>query len=200
MVFDAETHTYTLDGFRIPSVTEILSPLTAGKYPPNGTVEQAARRGSRIHELCALYDMDALPDEIEPETVPYLEAWAAFVRDWQPEWHFIETPLFDPCEWLAGTVDRIGLIDGRLAVVDIKTAQSLDRPARVSLACQLIAYGDLAEQNGIQICRDAALGVQLMKDGTYRLHRASDIMQKYKFGASDVIYSLRRIHSALKGD
>ena len=80
-LFDEATHTYTLDGVVIPSVTEICSPITCGKYPPVGVVQQAAARGTRVHELCALYDMDALPDEIEAGLVGYVKAWAAFCRD-----------------------------------------------------------------------------------------------------------------------
>lgn len=138
--FDPETHTYTIGGRKVPSVTEILAPITAGKYPPNaGVVQQAAARGTRIHELCALYDMDALPDEFEAELVPYVQAWADFTRDYKPEWYYIEQAMVCdsgiPKQSYAGTVDRVGLVEGRLVAVDVKTAQNLDRPAKVALAC-----------------------------------------------------------------
>ena len=127
-LFDEATHTYTLDGVVIPSVTEICAPITCGKYPPVGVVQQAAARGTRVHELCALYDMDALPDEIEAGLVGYVKAWAAFCRDYKPVWTHIEFPLYgeiDPGQPFAGTIDRIGEIDGRTRVVDCLTTPNL---------------------------------------------------------------------------
>lgn len=200
LLFDPETHTYTLDGERLPSVTEILAPITAGKYPPGaGVVQQAAARGTRVHELCALYDMDALPDEFEGELVPYVQAWADFCRDYSPEWLYIEQPLYFECvagSSFAGTVDRVGLIDGKLCVVDIKTAQSMDRPAKIALACQLHAYEllnctlDMSGEN---------MGVQLLKDGSYRVHREKDVEKKYGFETTDLFWTARKMYYIVKG-
>jgi len=182
----------------VPSVTEILTPLTAGKYPPSGVVAQAANRGTRVHELCALYDMDALPDEFEGELVPYIQAWADFCRDYSPEWLYIEQPVCatDPNGHItAGTLDRLGGIDGKQIVVDIKTAQSFDRASKVSLACQLAAYAWMAD---VPLSNDG-LGVQLLKNGTYRLYWRSDIQQKYFFQALPLFYDLRDIYHITKG-
>ena len=203
-MFDEATHTYTLDGQKLPSVTEILAPITAGKYPPSGVVQQAAARGTRIHELCALYDMDALPEEFEGELVPYVQAWADFCRDYTPEWLYIEQPFyFDPGipkQRYAGTVDRVGIVDGRLVVVDIKTAQNLDRPAKVALACQLHAYRSLAEPCFPDVLLDGEdFGVQLMKDGNYRIHMACDISEKYGFAAFAYFGMLRNLYAITKG-
>ena len=45
--FDPATHTYTVDGETVPSVTEILAPLTVGKYPPNaGVISELTKRRS----------------------------------------------------------------------------------------------------------------------------------------------------------
>lgn len=200
-LFDEATHTYTLDGQKIPSVTEILAPITAGKYPPSGVVQQAAARGTRIHELCALYDMDALPEEFEGELVPYVQAWADFCRDWSPEWLYIEQPLYaqdTESRYAAGTVDRIGVIDGAHIVVDIKTAQSMDRPAKIALCCQLYGYSWLADNNLIHI-DGLGLGVQLMKDGTYRLQWQAEIQKKYGFASCELFWPLRRMHHIVKG-
>ena len=200
LTFDPDTHTYTLDGERLPSVTEILAPITAGKYPPNaGTVQAAAARGTRVHELCALYDMDALPDEFELECVPYVQAWTDFCRDYSPEWLYIEQPLyFDSFDGFsfAGTVDRIGYLDGKLCVVDIKTAQSMDRPAKIALATQLHAYQLLASALDFT---GENMGVQLMKDGTYRLHKEHAIEKKYGFDTTQMFMELRSLLKTVKG-
>lgn len=201
-LFEESTHTYTLDGVVIPSVTEICAPITCGKYPPVGVVQQAAARGTRVHELCALYDMDALPDEIEAGLVGYVKAWAAFCRDYKPVWKHIELPLYgeiDPGQPFAGTLDRIGEIDGRTRVVDIKTAASLDRPAKVALCEQITGYEWLADLNGIDIFDGAGMGVQLFANGNYRVHLIAAIAQKYDFTRTETFSALRKLYKITKG-
>ena len=201
-LFDEDTHTYTLDGVIIPSVTEICAPITCGKYPPVGVVQQAAARGTRVHELCALYDMDALPDEIEAGLVGYVKAWAAFCRDYKPVWTHIEFPLYgeiDPGQPFAGTIDRIGEIDGRTRVVDIKTTASLDRPAKVSLCEQVTGYEWLADLNDIHVYDGSGMGVQLFADGNYRVHLTAEIARKYDFRSSSLFITLRKLHKITKG-
>ena len=201
-LFDEGTHTYTLDGVVIPSVTEICAPITCGKYPPVGVVQQAAARGTRVHELCALYDMDALPDEIEAGLVGYVKAWAAFCRDYKPVWTHIELPLYGSPDTglpFAGTLDRIGEIDGRTRVVDIKTAASLDRPAKVALCEQITGYEWLADVNDIDVYGGAGMGVQLFADGNYRVHLIAAIAQKYDFLRSETFWSLRELYKITKG-
>ena len=201
-LFEESTHTYTLDGVVIPSVTEICAPITCGKYPPVGVVQQAAARGTRVHELCALYDMDALPDEIEAELVGYVKAWAAFCRDYKPVWRHIELPLYgeiDPGQPFAGTLDRIGDIDGRTRVVDIKTTASLDRPAKVALCEQITGYEWLADLNDIDVYDGAGMGVQLFATGNYRVHLIAAIAQKYDFLRSETFLSLRELYKITKG-
>lgn len=201
-LFDEATHTYTLDGVVIPAVTEICAPITCGKYPPVGAVQQAAARGSRVHELCALYDMDALPDEIESEIVGYVKAWAAFCRDYKPVWQYIERPLhgeIDAGHPFAGTLDRIGVIDGSNRVVDIKTTSNLDRPSKVSLCCQIAGYEWLADLNDIPMYYSSGLGVQLFKTGEYRAHKVYDIESKYDFSGAEMFHQLRKLHKISKG-
>ena len=201
-LFDEATHTYTLDGVVIPSVTEICAPITCGKYPPVGVVQQAAARGTRVHELCALYDMDALPDEIEAECVGYVKAWAAFCRDYKPVWTHIELPLYGVLNTglpFAGTLDRIGKIDGRTRVVDIKTAASLDRPAKVALCEQITGYEWLADLNKIDVSYGAGMGVQLFANGNYGVHLIAAIAQKYDFMCFAMFRALRKLYKITKG-
>ena len=201
-LFDEATHTYTLDGAVIPSVTEICAPITCGKYPPVGVVQQAAARGTRVHELCALYDMDALPDEIEAELVGYVKAWAAFCRDYKPVWTHIELPLYGVTNTglpFAGTLDRIGEIDGQTRVVDIKTTASLDRPAKVALCEQITGYEWLADVNDIDVSCGSGMGVQLFANGNYRVHLIAAIAQKYDFLRSETFWSLRELYKITKG-
>lgn len=201
LMFDEASHVYTLGGEELPSVTQICEPLTAGKYPAGaGVVEAAAARGTRVHELCALYDVDAMPDEFEAELAPYLQAWAAFCRDYRPTWEFIEHRMWGMVNGngIAGTADRICVIDRARMVVDIKTAQSMDRASKVALCCQLEGYAQMATERGIDVFA-TGLGVQLMKDGTYRIHDQRKIEEKYGFDSYQLLDSLRKIHKITKG-
>lgn len=198
LVFNEDDHSYFVDGKRVPSVTEVCSLLTADKYSGGqALIHAAAVRGTAVHELCALYDMDALPDEIDPSYSGYLKAWAAFCRDYRPQWLWIEKPLGS--QRLAGTVDRIGIIDGHTVIVDIKTTSSMDRVSKISLACQLAAYAYLAMYSGINVIYDAGIGVQLRKDGTYTVHRQKKIEEKYGFSSVMLFRHMREIINLQKG-
>ena len=199
--FDEETHTYTFLGRRVPSVTELCAPLTAGKYSVGaGVVEAAANRGSAVHEYTRLYDLDILPAEIEGEVLPYLSAYAAFIRDYAPQWDYVEIPLFSSS--YAGTADRIGRIDGAPYIVDIKTTASMDRASKLALACQLYGYSLLARDIFFPDTYSAfrLIGVQLKKDGTYTVHEVNDITSRYKVKLPALFNSLVTINKALKGD
>lgn len=201
--FDEEKHLYTFRGKPVPSVTEICDILSADKYGKinEATVRAAAVRGTRVHELTELYDMDAMPDEFEYDSFPYLKAWAAFCRDYQPDWLFTEKKLWGYT--YCGTADRIGVIDGVPVIVDMKTVSQLDRIAKISLACQLWAYYLLADSNGIPMTGTLSfynsMGVHLMKDGTYRVYKVSDIENKYDFSASELFSDLLKIKQLQKG-
>ena len=98
-------------------------------------------------------------------------------------------------------MDRLGLIDGRHVVVDIKSAQSLDRPAKVALACQLGAYQRMAKKNGL--CQterpEDAFGVQLLKTGRYRLYRRDDLERVYNFNSQNVFSALVSLYGITHG-
>lgn len=197
--FDPDTHTYTVNGKPVQSVTEVVSIATAGKYEAlnTGLMRAAQQRGTDIHELCALYDLDALPDEIAPEYAPYIKAWSRFCRDYRPQWIHIEKQLYAPD--YAGTVDRIGIIDGVPIVVDIKSTSAMDRASKISLCCQLAGYEMLARINGIYVEFRSGIGVQLKKDGKYTVQECAKIEQKYNFNSVDLFNSMLKIAKVLKG-
>jgi len=182
--FNEETHAYTLDGRPVPSVTEIVGLLTAKKYGDTNAamLQQAQRRGTAVHELCEAIDCGVEPEDldIEPELVGYVNAYLTFLRDWRPEWTWIEKPV-----WTldyAGRIDRVGTIAGQTAIVDIKTTANMDRLSRLALLFQLFFYREaylfsLYDPEKMRRPK-ALLGVQLKKDGTYTVHEAQKIMDK----------------------
>lgn len=134
-VFDEETHTYTLDGKILPSITQAIS--AAGLVDANWYTALGRFRGSAVHSATQLHDEDDLDesslDEVygfEPgELEAYLEQWRKFREDYEFEPTLIEKPLFHHVHLYAGKPDRAGFVkfNGRRTkcVVEIKTGASI---------------------------------------------------------------------------
>lgn len=169
LLFDPVEHAYTVQGRRVPSVTQTLAPLVDYSMVPKDTLERARLLGQAVHRMTELYDQDDLDiDDLADELVPYLTAWIKFRAEtgFVPE--TIEKRLYHPTLRYAGTPDRSGLIRRRRAVIDIKKMLTLG-PV---IGIQLAAYEQLFEKNGTHIEDRYALG--LRADGTYRLHPYTD--------------------------
>lgn len=68
--FIEDTHTYLLDGVKIPSVTSVLP------YNYTGDYEYQRDRGSKVHKMIELYSNGVLDeDELDPVLKPYLESF-----------------------------------------------------------------------------------------------------------------------------
>lgn len=168
LTFDEATHTYTLCGIRLPSVTEITR-FCAYDYKSDRPwlAEAAAIRGTAVHEACALIDYGEEPEET-PEIAGYLKAYRRFLADYKPEWKLIEHPIGSILLGYAGTLDRFGTIDGAPAILDIKTGQLHD----AALSAQLTAYAELRQTETFLLPPEPALyALKLSNDGTYILKR-----------------------------
>lgn len=168
LTFDEATHTYTLCGIRLPSVTEITRFCVYDyKSDRPWLAEAAARRGTAVHEACALIDYGEEPEET-PEIAGYLKAYRRFLADYKPEWKLIEHPIGSILLGYAGTLDRFGTIDGAPAILDIKTGQLHD----AALSAQLTAYAELRQTETFLLPPEPALyALKLSNDGTYILKR-----------------------------
>lgn len=174
--FDEEKHEYRVNGKKVPSVSEILAPLSGHKYSAlnPSVLAAAAARGTAVHEACEALDYGMDP-EISPEIAGYIKAYKEFLRDYFPKWEMIEQIVTaykvypeqmppEDCVMYCGTVDRYGLIDGTPSVVDIKTYASMDTDALLTASCQTQLYA-----RAIQGPYAKRYVVHLKKDGTYRL-------------------------------
>lgn len=170
LTFDERTHTYTVDGVPLPSVTEVTRFLAYDyKSDRPWLAEQAARRGTAVHEACALIDYGETPEET-PEFAGYLTAYRRFLHDYKPDWELIEFPMGSLDLGYAGTMDRCGMIDGERCVLDIKTGQL----HYTAVSAQLTAYAMLYKLS--PHCSDLYGGLKVLKlskDGTYILRSCS---------------------------
>jgi hypothetical protein len=86
VAFDKESHTYSLDGERLPSVTQVLgaSVIDFSRIPPS-ILNAAMARGTAVHAAAHYFnesDLDVAAFERDyPTYWPYLSAWIDFRRD-----------------------------------------------------------------------------------------------------------------------
>jgi hypothetical protein len=161
LVIEEATHTYTLDGVRLPSVTQIINRVLP--YDFNAS-EWHMQRGSATHRACELLDNASLDWlTVDPEILPRVKAWEAFRRDMPMEIVAVEERLAHSGLRYAGTLDRIFRRDGKMICADIKNSVS----AQVKI--QLAFYSLLWTHNKKQTI-DSAVAVGLTEDGAYRCH------------------------------
>ena len=164
--FDAETHTYTVDGERYISVTEVFDRL--GLVPEFAKSEEARARGSRIHLACHFLGKGTLDwKSVYKLDKPYVRGWEKFLKESGFVIEISERALYNHIHRYAGTPDCIGKIGNRPTVVDIKTGV-----VPVTTGLQTAAYGPCVE--GGRLYDRMAVG--LSGDGNYkeRFHKPGD--------------------------
>lgn len=172
LAFDEATHTYTYNGAVVPSVTQILAPMSNLDAVPSITLAAASAFGVASHLACELDDLGELDETtLDPELVPILEAWRKFSQDHNVVWSGIEERVYHPTLRYAGTLDRYGLVDGEDAVVDIKTTAEL-YPA---MGLQLAAYSQAKMVPSARLVPSVRrYVVQLKRSGDYVLQPYAD--------------------------
>lgn len=156
--FDYDKHTYLVDGVDFPSLSKILE--TVGLVDKRFYKPEHAERGQNIHELTALLDRDFITmDDVLPIYKGYCEAWLQFKIDCKAKFTSIEKPVAHGIYRYACTPDRIGEVNGKAGVVDIKSGGP-ERWHGVQLIAQALAVG--LEYAGLY-------GVYLKEDGKYNL-------------------------------
>lgn len=161
LTFSAKEHVYRLAGVVVPSVTQILKPLSDFSGIAPDVLERKRELGSRVHLACQLDDEGDLDEaSVDDEVRPYLDAWRQFLRESGALVIENERRVFEPHMRYAGTLDNVLLLDGARWVVDKKTSIATPMSAGPQTAAYLRALGDTT------VIRRAA--IRLRPDGTYR--------------------------------
>lgn len=172
--FDEESHTYTIGERKLPSVTQILKPLVDYAGIPPSILAHACERGNYVHKACEMYLLGTLDEEsLNEECAPYFEGFKRFLDETGFEPELIEQRVHHSKLMYAGTVDLGGVLPpmGRKrkshrAMIDIKTTFKLMK----SVGPQTAAYADAwASSNPKELHFDERYGLQLKKDGSYKL-------------------------------
>lgn len=197
--YDETNHIYSVNGVKIPGVTEILSPITADGYSKinPAVLEHAAMKGTMVHEWTMMYDFGCADEVMPSELAPYCEAYAAFIRDYRPRWEKIEEIVAYKSKpedyWYAGRLDRCGIIDGKRSIVDIKTIASPSTKTHISVCCQTAAYAYAVDN----IASWERYALYLKPDGTYRLFDCWEFEEKNQFIGEDLFFELLDLHTKI---
>lgn len=192
LTFEPAAHAYALDGRPILSVTAILKKvgLVDLSRIPADLLEQKRAIGQAVHEATHYWDQDdLLPGSVDPVVEPYLLAYRAFraERGFTPL--YLETRVHHPRYHYAGTFDRLGLLSSTYGgpctavLLDIKTGDPELACANLQTAGYLEAYlqSPLPLPDAKTIDR---WSVQLRPDGSYRLHKYTDVRDRGIFLAA----------------
>ena len=167
--FNSETHTYRLDGIKIPSVTQILQGAGLSDFSKVNPelLKRAQSFGTAAHLACQLYDENRLDiKSLDIALEPRLESWILFKRDFGiTEFKEIEKQVYSIKYQYAGCLDRLTMDD---ALIEIKTCTTIPKTTGLQLMGYQIAREEMSK---IKIKR--RLCVQLL-DGTYKMEEYKD--------------------------
>ena len=155
--FIEETHTYLANGMIVPSVTQIMKPMSEEYYNnlPLSVLEIAADRGTRVHKAIEEYEkFSAIQmNEFDSDIVDYVKNYqiAKVLKKFRPiNQEFRLTDGF-----FAGTIDMLAMYDKQQVIIDLKATSKFNKELA---EVQLAGYTELCEKNGIAV------------NGTYILH------------------------------
>lgn len=169
--FDAERHIYTLNGKRVPSVTEILRPLVSFDGVPAEVLARKRDLGTQVHAAIKS-DLGADEEfEIDEAIGPYFDAWRRFRSEKRFAPRYTEVPFASEKYGYACTPDFIGLVEDTPAVIEWKTSFALHPATAIQTAAQAQAFSE-SDDASPDIKRRFSL--QLRADGTYRLEQYKD--------------------------
>ena len=162
--YDDIKHRYWDEKGDLPGISRILEPINDIDSIPKDVLENAANRGTKIHKLAEKYDIGIITKEdlLKSEYQSYMEQYLQFLKDTKVEWWAIERKLMHPELRFAGRLDRIGFINGKTYLVDIKTASSSQDWWKVQLEAQRILASQI-----IKI--DCVRSLHLNTNGKYKL-------------------------------
>ena len=165
LLFDEASHTYTLAGRRVPSVTQVLADLIPGWQASEWYLD----RGKAVH-ACAAMIAQGVPFEHDPIISGQVAACRRFVREVCPVFHAVERRVCSRRYQYAGTMDALMLLKGTRGGVVLDWKASIAKSLQYQLAAYAAAY---TEETAVVI--RWGVGVMLRDDGTYRMTEIYDL-------------------------
>ena len=153
--YDDATHTYTINGAKVPSVTTIVN-----NFMPHHEIPDLAyylQRGKAVHAAAAFVAQN-IEFECHESIAGFVAAIRKFYADLNPRILNVETQVYSQLYQYAGTYDLKCVMD-KVTFVDFKCG--IDCPERIAYQCAGYAKAD---DDGAQ-----CFGVELNADGTYKM-------------------------------
>lgn len=173
LLFDEAAHTYTWNGVVVPSVTQVLKPLTNYGMIPADKLEIAWQKGNAVHKMVELHAKGDLDEATLPEWMrPVFEKWLRFCDDTGFKIIESERQVYHPAYGYAGTLDLIGMIGegDEFPLIDVKRSFFAGPVIGMQTAAYAEAY--IAETGDKRIKTRYAL--KLNEAGPYRLEPFAD--------------------------
>lgn len=161
----------TPDGKKYPSVTTITSQHNkqsimewrkrVGEEEANRISSRAAGRGTQVHKLCEDYlnnNLDYAKGHM-PSNLVMFKKIQPIIDEYINNIHAIEVPLYSHHLRTAGRVDCIAEFDGKISVIDFKTANNAKEENKIrNYFMQCTAYAIMFEERtGIPVPRIAVV-------------------------------------------
>lgn len=161
-------HTYWLGKIQLPSVTNICS--DAGLIDARHFTVGAAQRGTDVHDEIARWIKGKI--EVKGDLV-FLHGFLAFVRNTGFVALESEKLVYSLVHGIAGRCDIIGILNGRMIVLEIKTGNEYGW-----WAYQLSGYQICIEEMGLAGIA-ARFSIRLHDDGSYSLKEQPDRRKEF---------------------
>lgn len=128
--FDKDSHTYTVGGVQLPSVTQVLDTLIDFRFVDRDVLEAARVFGNHVHDAMALLVREELDwQTLDPALVPYILGGKRFLEE--SGITVIASEMRVACKRMrcAGTLDLAGVLRNSECVLDFKATAAI--PATV---------------------------------------------------------------------
>ncbi len=170
MLIIDDQHRYFWNERRVPSVTQVIRLLAPRTFEVD---DYYKNRGIIIHTICHWEDTNELDESsVDELLIGWLRAWRKFKSDTGFIITRAEHSLYHPKYGYAGRIDRYGMLNESLVVVDLKTGQP-----HPSDLLQAPSYLFLLRANKIKC--EKAFDLYLKSNGKYRLEEVKNPTEKF---------------------
>jgi len=174
LTFNPIEHTYRIDGVLIPGFSQVAKAMGINDFSgvPVNILEAARSFGDNLHYTTKLFDEKNLEESsLSQPLIPCLDQYKQFLKDNAVKIirKYIEKPICSFRYRYGITPDRICLIGGEFAVLEIKTTTVIPKSVKLQTAAQVLA---IEEYYGIRIKK--RYGLQIPVEGKYKLFAYTD--------------------------
>ena len=130
--FDESSHVYTFNDRVVPSVTQILKPLSEHEYQfvSRELMAEKAALGTAVHKMIELDIAGTLDaDSLHEQVAHYLPMWKAFLAQSDIKILWSEQRIYSEKYGYAGTLDLFAELKGVLCVIDAKRTAAVPKTA-----------------------------------------------------------------------